>query len=372
MFPPALRTIVFVVPLAINLLMSHVSQAQDIPLPKLGQPLTDQQVQLVAELVLAGIDREFPNKPGIVLAGPESILSPRQMFPAFFGCFDWHSAVHGHWVLVRLLRKYPDSPLASRIRSALDEHLSAAHLQQEADFFAADVNKTFERMYGWAWLFRLALELDGWDDPQGRMWRDNLRPLEQVLIDRTLAYLPLLQVPIRSGEHFDTAFALGHILDYARGVGHSELEELVVRRSREFFLADRNYPYQYEPSGHDFYSPGWNEADLMRRVLSRQEFADWLTGFLPDLNAGDLGPMSAPMKVSDVTDGKLVHLAGLDLARAACMQSIATALPSDDPRRHHLQQWAASHFEIGVAYVFSGHYEGEHWLATFMLWAMDL
>ncbi len=357
----------------LTLVSSMIStRAQDISLPQLGQRLTDEQVRLVAELVLQGINREFPNKPGTILVGPESVVSPRTTFPAFYGCFDWHSAVHGHWVLVRLLKQYPQSPIADRIRAALDEHLTESHLAKEAQFFAAEHNKTFERMYGWAWCFRLALELDGWDDPKGRLWREHLRPLESVLVERTIAYLPLLPVPIRSGEHFDTAFALGHILDYARGVGHGELEALVVRRARDYFWADRDYPYQYEPSGHDFYSPGWNEADLMRRVLPRVEFAKWLDRFLPSLAQGDVGPMARPMEVSDVTDGKLVHLAGLDLARSGCMRMIAAALPPGDPRREHLQRWAAEHFDVGVRYVFSGHYEGDHWLATFMLWALDV
>lgn len=342
-------------------------------LPELDGRLSDEQVELFAELALKNIDTEFPNKPSNVIADLEGVQSPREMHPAFFGCFDWHSSVHGHWMLVRLIKLYPEHPVGPRIRAALDGHLTPETLQVEADYFEPKLNKSFERMYGWAWLLRLVTELHDWDDPDAKRWRDALRPLESILVARTKSYLPLLTYPIRTGEHPDTGFALAQTLDYARVTGDRELESLVLKRSRDFFLRDRNYPFRFEPSGQDFFSSGLNEADLMRRVLSAEEFAEWLTRFLP--GEGDLADPDEfvrPVAVSDVTDGKLVHLAGLDLSRAWCMKGIANALPQNDPRVPILRQSARDHARVGFGYVFSGHYEGEHWLATFAIYALTI
>ncbi len=338
-------------------------------LPDLGGELTDQQVTLFTELALKNIDQEFPNKPSNVMAGPESVLSPKQLHPAFYGCFDWHSSVHGHWMLVRLLKLHPAHRSAPRIRQRLNDHLTAAALQAEADHFLQEHNKTFERMYGWAWALRLVAELHDWNDDDGRRWRENLRPLETVLVERSKSYLPLLTYPIRTGEHPDTGFALSQTLDYARTVGHHELEAIIVRRGREFYLSDRRYPFRYEPSGQDFFSSGLNEADFLRRVTSTTEYVSWLNQFLPD-DLSDSAQFVQPVVVSDVTDPKLVHLAGLNLSRAWCLQGIADALPHDDPRRGILLELARQHARIGFGYVFSGHYEGEHWLATFAIYAL--
>ncbi len=339
-------------------------------LSKLGERLTVEQGSALARLALAGLDREFPNKPSNVLAAAESVVPPKELFPAFYGCFDWHSSVHGHWLLVRVLREWPEGPLAGEIRQRLAAHFTADNLAKEAAFFADDLNKSYERMYGWAWLFRLVTELHTWDDPDAKVWRANLRPLEEVLVRRSLAYLPLLSYPIRTGEHPDTGFALGQLLDYARTVGNRELEELVTRRARDYFLADRDYPARYEPSGQDFFSSGWNEADLMRRILPPEEFSHWLEGFLPGLTRGELGPFLQPVEVTDVTDGKLVHLAGLNLSRAWCQNGIANSLPTHDPRKEILLNAAREHTSAGLKTVFSGHYEGEHWLGTFALYAL--
>lgn len=223
-------------------------------------------------------------------------------------------------------------------------------------------------MYGWAWLLQLARELHTWDDADAKLWRQNLRPLEEVILKHAAEYLPKLSFPIRVGTHTDTAFALGMELDYARTVGNKSLEELVITKSREFYLADQNYPAHYEPSGHDFFSSGFNEADLMRRVLSPEEFSSWLDRFLPGLSTNTLGAMMKPVEVTDVTDGHLVHLAGLDLARAWTMQGVADALPIGDARRKILEASVPEHASAGLKYVTSGHYEGEHWLATFAVY----
>jgi hypothetical protein len=340
-------------------------------LPNSHPRLEDSTAEQWARLVLRGVDTEFPNKLSLVYSKPEQIKTPREHFPAFYGCYDWHSSVHGHWVLVRLLKEYPNLETAPQIREVIGRHLSKANLEQEAAFFARDEQKTFERMYGWAWFFRLVIELDDWDDPDGAAWRDNLRPLEQVLLKRTENYLPLLTYPIRVGQHTDTGFALGQILDYARKMNNKSLEEVVVDRAKAFYSNDVDYPVNYEPSGHDFFSSCWNEADLMRRILVPSEFQHWLKRFVPSLAEQLHDGTIAPVSVSDMSDPKLVHLAGLNLNRAWCMQSVSAALPDSDPIRAQLLDSSRAHLEAGLAYINSGHYEGDHWLATFGLYAIE-
>lgn len=340
-------------------------------LPTLGARLTPEQVAGFAELALKGMHAEYPNKPSNVMADADSVQSPQEMHPAFFGCFDWHSSVHGHWMLVRLLKAHPGSPVESRIRQSLAKSLTKENLEVELKYFSLKHNKSFERMYGWAWYLRLVAELHDWDDADGKIWRESLRPLEQHLVRKTLDYLPVLQFPIRTGIHPDSGFALGQVLDYARVVGNAELESLIVQRGRDFYLDDSNYPTRYEPSGQDFFSSCLNEADFMRRILSQEEFVSWFDGFLPDLVKGDGGNLLIPVTVGDVTDGHIVHLAGLDLSRAWCMEGIASALPPDDARIRILTKSAEAHAAMGFKYVFSGHYEGEHWLTTFAIYLQD-
>ncbi len=337
-------------------------------MPTLGDRLTDDQVTQFAELALKNIQTEYPNKPSNVVVDDESVRTPREMHPAFYGCFDWHSSVHGHWMLVKLLKDYPDCAVEKKIRQKLAENLTAENLRGELAYFQEKQHKTYERTYGWAWYLRLAAELEAWDDPQAKQWREHLRGLEDLLVQRTIDYLPKLSFPIRTGIHPDTGFALGQILDYARVMNNESLEKIIVQRAKNFYLGDEDYPAKYEPSGQDFFSSGLNEADLMRRVLSQDEFVDWLDKFLPGLRNGDGGNLLTPVEVSDVTDGYIVHLAGLDLSRGWCMQGIASALPENDPRVALLQQAASKHADKGFEYVFSGHYEGEHWLATFAIY----
>lgn len=330
--------------------------------------LTADQVTEFAKLALAGIPTEYPNKPSNVMNSIDNVQSPREMHPAFFGNFDWHSSVHGHWMLVRILRRHPDIEIAGRIRKTLNEQLTAEKLQAEAAYFSQKHNKSFERMYGWAWLLQLVRELHTWDDADGRTWRQNLVPLEEMILQRIHEYLPKLSFPIRVGTHTDTAFALSMELDYAKIVGDHKLAELVISKARQFYLSDRNYPVHYEPSGHDFFSSGFNEADLMRRILPAKEFTQWLDAFLPQLGNNGMGSMMQPVEVPDVTDGHLVHLAGLDLSRAWTMNGIASVLPESDGRHRMLIASVDAHAKIGLQYVTSGHYEGEHWLATFAVY----
>lgn len=340
-------------------------------LPKLGQRLTDDQVENFARLTIENIHKEYPNKTGDVLAGPESVKSPKELHPAFYGCFDWHSSVHGHWMLVRLLKEYPDHRIAAEIRKNLAINLTAEKLAAEFAYFSADEHKQFERTYGWAWYLKLVAELQQWDDRQGRQWREHLRPLEDLLVQRTIDYLPLLSWPIRTGVHADTGFGLAWILDYARVVKNKALEDAIVARAKHFYWADKSYPTRYEPSGQDFFSSCLNEADLMRRVLTANEFAVWFDDYLPELNDGDGGNLLTPVEVSDVTDGYIVHLAGLNLSRAWCLEGIAASLPSDDARVELLRSSAQRHAAKGFGYVFSGSYAGEHWLATFAVYLLS-
>lgn len=338
--------------------------------PSLGTRLSEKQSADLAQLAIAGLQREFPNKPANVITGPPTILGPKQMHPAFYGCYDWHSSVHGHWMLVRLLKKSPQHPLAEVSRLKLAENLTGPNIDAEAAYFDEKENKSFERMYGWAWLLRLVDELHTWDDPQGKQWRSTLIPLERKIVELTKNYLPRLKQPIRTGVHPDTAFALGQILDYARTVGDKELEALVASRAREYYANDRKYNSDYEPSGEDFFSQSLNEADLMRRILGPDAFSKWLSEFLPDVGTASDSKLMQPVAVSDVTDPKLVHLAGLDLSRAWCMQGIVQGLPKGDVRIASLTNAAKEHAKVGLSYVFSGQYEGEHWLGTFAVYSL--
>ena len=339
-------------------------------MPNFDQPLTDAQAAVFSRLALDCIVTEYPNKPMQVMVGDESALTPRQLHPVFYGCFDWHSAVHGHWLLVRLLKLHPGHLEAQNTRAALAAQFSAEELLAEAEYFDAKHNRSFERMYGWAWLLRLAVELRTFDDPDAQAWAERLAPLEQRIVALTLDYLPRLDWPVRTGVHPNTAFALGQALDYARAVGNVDLEELLIEKSLAYFSADRQYPVNYEPSGEDFFSAALAEADLMRRVLPPPAYSDWLDGLFPGLRQGDLGRLLEPATVSDVTDGKIVHLAGLNLHRAWTMRSVAWALPADDLRSKVLLESAGDHLAAGLDYVFSGHYEGEHWLATFAVYGL--
>jgi hypothetical protein len=333
--------------------------------------MTREQASLFARLALKGIQKEYPNKPADVLNSEKDVKGPRAMHPAFYGCFDWHSSVHGHWMLVRLLRRFPDLSEAKQIRAALAENLTAANLRIEADYFARPNTQSFERPYGWSWLLKLAEELHGWDDPDGREWAKNLKPLADTIAARYVSYFPKQTYPIRSGVHSCTAFGLTFALDYARALGHKELKELVEERSRTYFGKDAGIPAAWEPDGADFFSPSLTEADLMRRVLAPAEFHAWFHRFLPDAAKGEPKTLFLPAKVTDRSDPQIVHLDGLNLSRAWCMRSIAAALPKDDPARKVLVEAAARHAEAALGHVASGDYAGEHWLASFAVYLLS-
>jgi len=332
--------------------------------------LTEEFAAQLAQIALSGITTEYPTSPGHVLLDATDLRHPRELHPAFYGCFDWHSAVHSHWLLVRLLRVLPGLPEAAPIRRALNDHLTEAHLGTEAAYFSQPSRRSFERPYGWAWLLKLAEELLDWDDPDGRRWSAAIAPLAQQIADLYLEYLPRLTYPIRSGVHSNTAFGLTFALDYARASGHASLGEQMIARSIDYYGADRHAPAQWEPSGGDFLSPCLVEADLLRRVLPIADFAAWLALFLPDLTDGGPPQLLTPAVVSDRSDGQIVHLDGLNLSRAWCLWGIAGAIPPDDRRRSILIAAAERHARAGLDGIGSGDYVGEHWLGSFALYML--
>ena len=327
-----------------------------------------------AKLALACVGKEYPNKISHVLNSDTDVAPPRKLTPAFYGCYDWHSSVHGHWLLVRLLRTFPNASFSGAARDALRKSLTAENLKQEAAYIRGEGRASFERPYGLAWLLQLCAELREWDDDQARGMAANLRPLEDAAVERLKTWLPKLSYPVRIGEHDQTAFGLGMILDYARSTKNDSLARLATDSAKKFFLADKNCPLNYEPSGEDFLSPCLAEADVMRRVLSQDEFAKWLKEFLPQIPEVPLQDKAAtanwlPVTVSpDPSDPKLAHLDGLNLSRAWMLEGIASVLPADDPRRLALSAAADDHRRAGIAAVTGAHYEGGHWLGSFAVY----
>jgi hypothetical protein len=324
-----------------------------------------------ANLALACVHREYPNKLGHhMLNSDADAKPPRELTPAFYGCYDWHSSVHGHWMLARLTRLFPEAPFAARARQALAKNLTAGNLQGEAEYMQGAGRSSFERPYGLAWLLQLSAELTQWNDPDARNWAAWLRPLADVAIARLTDWLPKLSHhPVRSGEHSQSAFSLGLMLDYARTTNDAGFEKLLERMIRQFYLNDRNGPLDYEPSGEDFLSPCLAEADVIRRVISAEEFAEWLAAFLPSI-PHDGSMWIAPATVPDRRDPKLGHLDGLNLSRAWMLGGIASALPTADPRVAALQKTANAHARTSLESVTGEHYEGGHWLGTFAVYLL--
>jgi hypothetical protein len=322
-------------------------------------------VERFARLALACVHTEYPNKISHVLFSDDDVAPPRKLTPAFCGCFDWHSSVHGHWMLARLARLYPDAAFAAEAKAALGRSLTAENLGAEAAYLGREGRETFERPYGLAWLFCLDEELRAWDDDEARQWVANLAPLEAAASARIASWLPNLYYPIRTGEHSQTAFALGLILDWARSVPDQEMVTLLKGSIMRLYHGDRGCPLGYEPSGEDFLSPCLAEADLMRRVLPPDEFAAWLDDFLPQI-PGQGGSEWLPVGVvTDRSDGRLAHLDGLNLSRAWMLEGILAGLPEGDRRIPALRAAAQAHREAGLAAVTGEYYAGGHWLASF-------
>ncbi len=336
--------------------------------PVAAQSREQKLAERFGNLALDCVHRQYPNKISHVLQDGEDALTPQQLTPAFFGCYDWHSSVHGHWLLARLARRFPATEIAGRARLALAASLSPQQISGEVRYLEGAGRVSFERPYGLAWLLQLATELRQWDDPQARRWVAALEPLEQLAAQRLANWIPKLTHPIRVGEHSQTGFAFGLILDWARVAGDPSMVQLIERRSRELYGADQRCPLAYEPSGHDFLSPCLAEADLLRRVLPTTAFAAWLGAFLPQIPLTGGIDWLEPAVVSDPGDPKLAHLDGLNLSRAWMLEGIVAGLPEGDPRSTALRAAAKAHRAAGLAAVTGAHYEGGHWLGSFAMY----
>jgi hypothetical protein len=342
-------------------------------LPRAECPALDRALaSKLVRLSIACADREYPNKPGSVLDSDGDVRPPRDRTPSFFGCFDWHSSVHGHFTLARVLSTFPDLPEARAIRELLDRHLTSARIAAEVAHLSREENRTFERPYGWAWLLRLRAELAhaSASDPDARRWADAVAPLASLVSKKMIAYLSALSVPVRDGTHQNTAFALAHAFDYARATADAPLEAAIRRRARDFYAGDISCPTAYEPSGEDFVSPCFAEADLLRRVLDPAAFRAFYDRFMPAPTSPSFRSLLGPVLARDPKDPRIGHLIGLSLQRAWSMRGVARALAPSDPRRRILLAIAARHCASALDLMGAAGYGGEHWLATFAVYLL--
>ena len=331
--------------------------------------LTSAIASKFATLALDHLTREYPNKLTHSLAGPQDVQGPRALHPIFYGSYDWHSCVHGYWLVLRLIDRFPDLPEAKHIIAVVDAHFTAANVAGEMAYLDLPHNRGFERPYGWGWLLALAAQLHAMNLPQASIWATTIAPLTRAFVERFEEFLPKSTYPLRVGTHFNTAFALSLALDFARQTGHRPLAGLISDTSKRWYLEDAACQ-AWEPSGDEFLSPALMEAELMRRVLPAGEFDGWFARFLPDLARGEPATLFVPATVSDRSDGKIAHLDGLNLSRAWCQRALAGALPEGDARRAKLLDAAGRHLASALAHV-AGDYMGEHWLATFALLAVE-
>jgi len=332
--------------------------------------LTPEIASKFAGLALAHVAREYPHKLDHVMRGPGDVRGPRALHPVFFGSFDWHSCVHGYWLLARLLRRFPDLPEAPRIAALLDAQLTPERVAGEVAYLHEDpLRKGFERPYGWAWLLMLAAELARDDSDTGGLRSAALQPLAEAFAQRFRDFLPKATYPVRVGTHYNTAFAVALALEYADVSGDGELREMLRERAIAWYGDDEDCQ-AWEPSGDDFLSSALMEAECMRRVLPSAEFAPWMDRFLPRIASDQPATLFRPATVSDRTDGKIAHLDGLNLSRAWCWRSLARTWTDGDPRRTRAELAADAHLAASLPHV-AGDYMGEHWLATFALLALE-
>lgn len=331
-----------------------------VVVPKLDAEEADRLIQLPLHCV----DTEYPNKLGQTIGSNADLRSPKELHPSFYGCFDWHSSVHGHWSLVALLKQYPNSKHTAEAKEKLKKSITVENILKEVEYFKGKYNGSYERTYGWAWLLKLAEELHTWNDPLGKELEKNLQPLTDLIVQKYLEFLPKLRYPIRVGEHTNTAFGLTFAWDYANTVQRNDLKKMIEQRTKDFYLSDANCPITWEPSGFDFLSPCLQEAAIMKRVLPKAEFSKWLKSFLPALSNTDFEfPVG---EVSDRTDGKLVHLDGVNFSRAWCLYTIIEGMPE----YHHLKKLANQHINYSLPNLVGDSYEGGHWLGSFAIYAL--
>ncbi|MFP2683563.1 DUF2891 domain-containing protein [Enterobacter ludwigii] len=329
--------------------------------------LTQHQADAFARMPLTYLRQEYPNHIMHLLNDDGDVLPPRELHPIFYGCFDWHSAVHGYWLLLRCVRLYPELSCRDEIVALFDEHITQEKVAKELAYFNAPFRASFERPYGYGWLLALAQELKQSALPQAASWHQTLQPLTQDIRDRLVDYLSKLTYPIRVGTHYNTAFALALGIDYAREVQDNALEQAILTAATRFYLADTHYPAHYEPGGDEYISGALTEALLMSKVA--EHFLAWFDAFLPDV--GSVSALMHPAEVSDRTDPKIAHLDGLNLSRAWCMKHIARALPDNHPGQQALREAVNRHLAASVEHVVGSHYSGGHWLASFALLALE-
>ncbi len=345
---------------------SKISKKEEISVQKFSEPVfTLAEANKLIELPLHCVGTEYPYKPGETLESKADLVEPVTVHPIFYGCFDWHSAVHGYWSMVTLLKQFPQMEGAADVQKLLKEKITVENVETEVAFFEKPINKSFERTYGWAWLLKLSEELHNWDDPMARELEQNLQPLADIIVLRFKEFLPKLNYPIRVGEHTNTAFGLTFAYDYAEMMKDLELKQLIEKRARDFYFNDENCPISWEPSGYDFLSPCLEEVDIMRRVLSSEEFLGWMDTFLPQL--ADKNYHLKVGEVSDRTDGKLVHLDGLNFSRAWVFYGLAKHYP----KYKHLQNLANEHVAYSYPNLIGDSYEGGHWLGSFAIYALN-
>jgi len=328
--------------------------------------LDRRQAEPIARMILDRIREEYPHHHGHVVESAADLGTPRAIHPAFYGCFDWHSAVHSHWALARILHRVPEVESAEEIQGVLDSHLTPGNITAEIEVFSRSINRHYERPYGWAWLLTLHGELLSSPREEARAWSEAVAPLAELFERRLIDHLRTLAIPERAGTHRNTAYSLELALDYARTADRRELEATVITRARDFYAADRDWPFRYEPSGTDFLSPGLAEADLMRRTLAPEELHRWLIGFFPEGRPPDL----APVIVHDRRDPLEGHLIGLAFHRAIAILGIAAALPIDHPFRDELRHTAEEHRMIGLSQIENTGWGGEHWLGSFAVYLL--
>ena len=329
--------------------------------------LTYEKAMELADVPLGCIDKEYPNKLGQVLNEDKDLKSPTALHPIFYGCFDWHSSVHGHWLLTKFLNDYSATDLSNNITSRWNERFTTINVIKEVNYFSLANNTNFERTYGWAWLLKLQTELNSSEHRQAKEWSSALLPLTNIIVEKYKTFLPKLSYPIRVGEHTNTAFGLAFALDYARESKNTELEDLIVKRAKDFYLQDCDCPLEWEPSGYDFLSPCLQEANLMAEVLKPAEFQKWVKQFMPQILKKKF--TLEPGKVLDRTDGKLVHLDGLNFSRAWCLYRLGKHLPK---QKANLNQIADQHLKASMNQVLGSHYMGSHWLASFLVYALEM
>lgn len=365
----------YITTLIFFLTFSHVNAAQDKPLfifdsTYNSYTLTTAGASYLAKLPLHCIQKEFPNKTSHISNSPEDHTRlPSSLHPSFYGCFDWHSAVHGHWMLIRLLKLYPEMPENATIRTVLNESFQPERMIAEAQYFDLAHAKSWERTYGWAWLLKMDEELVGWNDPDAQKWHQAMQPLTQKIVNLWMSFLPKQTYPNRTGVHPNTAFGLVFALDFARKTKNNSFETAIVQAAKYLFGKDKNAPAIWEPNGSDFLSPSLEEADLMKRILSAKDFAMWRDAFLKDASLKHLTILPV---VSDRADLQIVHLDGLCFSRSWCMKGLADTYPNNHPNRKLLLESANKHLITALPEIASGKYSGEHWLASFAVYALTL